>query len=66
VQPWRAAKFVRAAGDRRVVGRGHLAESVRAALVREKAEQDRLVQTADWREGIRATAERRAPVYQGR
>jgi enoyl-CoA hydratase/carnithine racemase len=46
--------------------RGHLAESVRAALVREKAEQDRLVQTADWREGVRATAERRAPVFQGR
>ena len=46
--------------------RGHLAETVRAALVREKAEQDRLVQTADWREGVRATAERRAPVFQGR
>ena len=46
--------------------RGHLAESVRAALVREKAEQDRLVQTADWREGVRATAERRAPAFQGR
>jgi enoyl-CoA hydratase/carnithine racemase len=46
--------------------RGHLAESVRAALVREKAEQDRLIQTADWREGIRATAERRTPVFQAR
>ena len=46
--------------------RGHLAESVRAALVREKAEQDRLVQTADWREGVRATAERRTPVFQAR
>ena len=46
--------------------RGQLAESVRVALAREKAEQDRLVQTADWREGVRATAERRAPVFEGR
>lgn len=46
--------------------RGHIAENVRAALVREKAEQDRLVQTADWREGVRATAERRPPAFQGR
>jgi enoyl-CoA hydratase/carnithine racemase len=46
--------------------RGRIAENVRAALVREKAEQDRLVQTADWREGVRATAERRPPAFQGR
>lgn len=46
--------------------RGHIAENVRAALVREKAEQDRLVQTADWHEGVRATAERRPPAFQGR
>ncbi len=45
--------------------RGHLAESVRAAQVREKAGQDRLTQTVDWREGVRATAERRAPAFQG-
>jgi 2-(1,2-epoxy-1,2-dihydrophenyl)acetyl-CoA isomerase len=45
--------------------RGQLVESVRAALVREKAEQDRLVQTADWQEGVRATAERRAPAFEG-
>ena len=46
--------------------RGHLADNVRAALVGEKTEQDRLVQTDDWGEGVRATAERRAPTFQGR
>jgi 2-(1,2-epoxy-1,2-dihydrophenyl)acetyl-CoA isomerase len=46
--------------------RGHLAESVRMALAREKTEQDWLAQTDDWREGVRATAERRAPAFQGR
>jgi len=46
--------------------RGHLAPAVRAALVREKAEQDRLFQTEDWAEGVRATAERREPEFVGR
>jgi 2-(1,2-epoxy-1,2-dihydrophenyl)acetyl-CoA isomerase len=45
--------------------RGHLADEVRRALVRERAEQDRLAATADWREGVRAMAERRAPVFTG-
>jgi 2-(1,2-epoxy-1,2-dihydrophenyl)acetyl-CoA isomerase len=46
--------------------RGHLATEVRAALAREKAEQDRLVQTEDWAEGVRASAERREPEFVGR
>ena len=45
--------------------RGHLADDVRAALARERAEQDRLTQTADWREGVAAMAERRTPSFTG-
>lgn len=37
-----------------------------AAVEREAAEQHRLRQTADWAEGIRASAERRPPRFQGR
>lgn len=46
--------------------RGDLAERVRAALVRERAEQERLNRTDDFREGVRATAERREPRFTGR
>lgn len=46
--------------------RGHLADAVRAATDREKAEQERLTQTNDWQEGVRATAERRPPNFTGR
>jgi 2-(1,2-epoxy-1,2-dihydrophenyl)acetyl-CoA isomerase len=46
--------------------RGDLAERVRAALVRERAEQERLNRTDDFREGVRATAERREPRFSGR
>ncbi|TMC07428.1 MAG: enoyl-CoA hydratase/isomerase family protein [Chloroflexi bacterium] len=46
--------------------RGDLAERVRAALVRERAEQERLNRTDDFREGVRATAERREPRFGGR
>jgi len=46
--------------------RGDLAERVRAALVRERAEQERLNQTEDFREGVRATAERREARFTGR
>jgi 2-(1,2-epoxy-1,2-dihydrophenyl)acetyl-CoA isomerase len=45
--------------------RGHLAGEVRQALARERAEQDRLSATADWREGVAAMAERRPPVFKG-
>jgi enoyl-CoA hydratase/carnithine racemase len=46
--------------------RGGLADAVRAATDRELAEQDRLRQTSDWSEGVRAVAERRAPRFEGR
>lgn len=43
----------------RVTLRGDLAAGVKAQTDHERAEQDRLMQTADFREGIKATAERR-------
>jgi enoyl-CoA hydratase/carnithine racemase len=43
--------------------RGDLAAKVRAATDREKAEQDRLQRTNDWKEGVRAMAERRPPNF---
>ena len=46
--------------------RGDLAEQVRAATERELAEQQRLQQTSDWGEGIRASVERRPPRFEGR
>ena len=46
--------------------RGGLAEEIRAATKRERAEQDRLQHTADFREGVAAMAERRPPVFRGR
>jgi enoyl-CoA hydratase/carnithine racemase len=46
--------------------RGHLAAQVRAATEREGAEQNRLRATADFREGIAATAQRRPPSFEGR
>ncbi len=46
--------------------RGGLHDEVRAALVHERAEQDRLARTEDWREGVRATAERRPARFAGR
>ena len=50
----------------RATMRGDLAGRVRAATDREAAEQDRLRTTSDFREGVRATAERRPPRFQGR
>lgn len=44
--------------------RGDIAARVRAATDREKAEQDRLTQTADFAEGVRAMAERRLPNFE--
>jgi 2-(1,2-epoxy-1,2-dihydrophenyl)acetyl-CoA isomerase len=50
----------------RATMRGQLAGQVRAATAREGAEQDRLRETADWREGVRAMAERRVPRFEER
>ncbi len=49
----------------RATSRRGLVESVRSAMDREKAEQAELSQTADFREGIAATAERRTPDFKG-
>jgi enoyl-CoA hydratase/carnithine racemase len=46
--------------------RGDVAGRVRAALVRERTEQERLNRTEDFREGVRATAERREARFTGR
>ena len=45
--------------------RAALVESVRLAVEREAAEQLKLQQTADWREGVRASMERRTPAFRG-
>ncbi len=46
--------------------RAGLAERVRAATDREQVEQDWLRQTNDYREGVRAMAERREPTFEAR
>ena len=46
--------------------RGDLAEKVQAATDHELEEQDLLRRTDDFKEGVRATAERREPNFQGR
>jgi enoyl-CoA hydratase/carnithine racemase len=46
--------------------RDGLAEAVAAATAREDQEQDRLRRTADWTEGVRASAERREPRFEAR
>ena len=46
--------------------RAGLLERVEAALEREASEQDRLRGTADFREGVTASLERRTPRFQGR
>ena len=43
-----------------------LADAVAAATSREDQEQDRLRRTADWAEGVKASAERREPRFEGR
>ena len=45
--------------------RASLIETVRTAVEREAAEQVKLQQTADWREGVRASMERRTPAFRG-
>lgn len=50
----------------RATMRQGLADAARNAMDHERAEQDRLSATRDFREGVRATNERRAPRFQGR
>jgi enoyl-CoA hydratase/carnithine racemase len=45
--------------------RGDLAERVRVATEREAAEQGRLMNTDDFREGVSAVSKRRAPSFSG-
>jgi 2-(1,2-epoxy-1,2-dihydrophenyl)acetyl-CoA isomerase len=46
--------------------RGDLADRIREATEREQAEQVRLMETHDFREGVRAVSERRVPKFEGR
>lgn len=46
--------------------RGDLPDAIRRATDREKAEQDRLQKTADFREGVAAMSARRPPAFEGR
>ena len=50
----------------RATVRGHLAGQARAAMERERAEQERLMQTADWAEGVAAVMQRRPATFTGR
>ena len=61
-----AASAPLAVASIRTTMRAALAGQVRAAVVRERAEQDRLRTTADFVEGVRATSERRPPRFEGR
>ena len=49
----------------RATMRAPLLDAVRQAVEREAAEQQRLQRTADWREGVRASLERREPKFAG-
>jgi len=50
----------------RATMRGQLAEHARAAMARERAEQERLMRTSDFREGLTAVSERRTADFLGR
>jgi enoyl-CoA hydratase/carnithine racemase len=50
----------------RATVRAGLAEAVAVATVRELEEQTRLQATGDFREGVAAAAQRRAPMFTGR
>jgi enoyl-CoA hydratase/carnithine racemase len=45
--------------------RGDMAQRIRTATDRERIEQERLQQTQDFREGVRAMGERRTPDFTG-
>ena len=44
--------------------RGNLADRIEAISLHEASEQARLTQTEDWKEGIKASSERRDPLFQ--
>jgi enoyl-CoA hydratase/carnithine racemase len=50
----------------RATMRGELVGQARAAMARERAEQERLMQTSDWREGLAAVSARRPASFSGR
>lgn len=50
----------------RATMRGQLADQARAAMARERDEQERLMQTADWREGLAAVTQRRPASFTSR
>jgi 2-(1,2-epoxy-1,2-dihydrophenyl)acetyl-CoA isomerase len=49
----------------RATMRGHLADQARAAMARERAEQERLMHSADWKEGLVAVTQRRPAGFTG-
>jgi 2-(1,2-epoxy-1,2-dihydrophenyl)acetyl-CoA isomerase len=49
----------------RATMRGPLASAARAAMERERAEQERLMHTTDWREGLAAVRDRRPAAFTG-
>lgn len=49
----------------RATMRGQIADQARVAMARERAEQERLMQTADWKEGVVAVAQRRPAIFTG-
>ena len=61
-----AASAPLAVASIRATMRAKLVEAVEASLAREAAEQDRLRQTDDFREGVTASFERRDPTFTGR
>jgi enoyl-CoA hydratase/carnithine racemase len=49
----------------RTTMRAELADRARAAMSRERAEQEQLMQTADWKEGVAAVSQRRPAHFSG-